>query len=289
MSISKAELILNPDGSIYHLNLRPEDIAHTIITVGDPGRVEQVSRHFDEVRVKKEKREFRCHTGRIGNTALSVLSTGIGPDNIDIALNELDALVNIDFEARQPKEHHTQLTFVRIGTSGALRKDIPVDSFVASAFAVGLDNLLSFYDFKPNLAEAELTDALRDFMAYSTHLPFYACQGDAGLLQSVGQGMHSGITLTSPGFYAPQGRQLRLKPRFAEADFQQLSHFAYRAYPISNFEMETSAIYGLSQLLGHRALSTNAIIANRAAGQFSQSPRATVERLIVTVLQQLAP
>jgi uridine phosphorylase len=286
--ISNSELILNPDGSIYHLNLRPEDIAPIIITVGDPGRVARVSQHFDKIEVKKEKREFCCHTGRVGQKRISVISTGIGPDNIDIAINELDALVNIDFEQRQPKSTHTVLTFIRIGTSGALREDVPVDSFVASAYGLGLDNLLYFYGYKNNMPEAELTDALSAYMQYTKRLPFYACQGSQQLLSQIGEGMVHGITLTSPGFYGPQGRQLRLLPRFDKAAFRQLAEFEFKGTPITNFEMETSAIYGLARLLGHRALSTNAIIANRASGTFSQAPKRIVDQLIVKVLERVS-
>lgn len=285
--ISNAELILNADGSIYHLNLRPEDIASTIITVGNPDRVARVSKYFDEVRVRKEKREFVCHTGRIGQTELSVLSTGIGPDNIDIVINELDALVNIDFETRAPKAEHTALNIIRVGTSGSLRPDLPVDSFVASAYGIGLDNMLSFYQYQQNLPEAELEDELRAFLREKMDLPFYVCAGSKALLEEVGQGMHHGITLTAAGFYGPQGRQLRLKPRFDTERMEQLGHFYYGKTPITNFEMETAAIYGLSRMLGHRALSTNVILANRTAGQFSPDPKKSVGKLITFVLQQL--
>jgi uridine phosphorylase len=285
--ISNAELILNADGSIYHLNLRPEDIASTIITVGNPGRVARVSQYFDEVRVKKEKREFVCHTGRIGQRELSVLSTGIGPDNIDIVINELDALVNIDFETRAPKAEHTALNIIRIGTSGSLRADLPVDSFVASAYGIGLDNMLSFYQYQQNLAEAELEDELRAFLKEKMDLPFYVCAGSKTLLETVGQGMHPGITLTAAGFYGPQGRQLRLQPRFNTERMEQLGHFYFGQTPITNFEMETAAIYGLCRMLGHQALSTNVILANRPAGQFSPDPKKSVGKLIKFVLQQL--
>ncbi len=285
--ISNAELILNADGSIYHLNLRPEDIAPTIITVGNPGRVARVSQYFDEVRVKKEKREFVCHTGRIGQTELSVLSTGIGPDNIDIVINELDALVNIDFETRAPKAEHTALNIIRIGTSGSLRADLPVDGFVASAYGIGLDNMLSFYQYQQNLAEAELEDELRAFLKEKMDLPFYVCAGSKALLETIGQGMHPGITLTAAGFYGPQGRQLRLQPRFNTERMEQLGYFYFGKTPITNFEMETAAIYGLSRMLGHHALSTNVILANRPAGQFSPDPKQSVDKLIEYVLGQL--
>ena len=282
--IAESELVINPDGSIYHLNLRPEDIATNIITVGDPGRVPMVSRYFDEVEVKKEKREFVTHTGRIGKKRLTVISTGIGPDNIDIALNELDALANIDFESRMPKAELTSLNIVRIGTSGSLHPEIPVDSFVAGAYGMGLDNLINFYDYKPNLGEAALEDELNAFLEYTGKVSFYICEGNPTLLEALGQDKFQGITITSPGFYAPQGRVLRASARFDAQFFQALARFHFRNYPITNFEMETSAIYGLARLLGHRALSTNAIIANRPNGAFSKDPYRVVDQLIQNML-----
>ena len=286
--IPESELVLNPDGSIYHLNLHPEDLAHTIITVGDPGRVARVSKYFDEIEVKKQKREFVTHTGRIGQKRLTVLSSGIGTENIDIVLNELDALVNIDFENRTIRAVQRSLNSIRIGTSGSLHADIPVGSFVASAYGIGLDNLLSFYDYTPTLGEAELTDQLREFMALTSKLPFYASEGNAALLEVIGRGMHQGITLTSAGFYGPQGRILRAKARFDAERFQQLANFSYRQIPITNFEMETSAIYALSRLLGHQALSTNVILANRASQQFSANPKEEMEKLIQNVLKKIS-
>lgn len=286
--IPESELVLNPDGSIYHLNLLPEDLAHTIITVGDPGRVARVSKYFDKIEVTKQKREFVTHTGRIGQKRLTVLSSGIGTENIDIVLNELDALVNIDFESRTIRAEHRSLNIIRIGTSGSLHADIPVGSFVASAYGIGLDNLLSFYDYTPTLGEAELTDQLREFMALTSKLPFYASESNAELLEVIGRGMHRGITLTSAGFYGPQGRVLRAKARFDAERFQQLANFSYRQIPISNFEMETSAIYALSRLLGHRALSTNVILANRASQQFSANPKEEMEKLIQNVLEKIS-
>jgi len=286
--IKQSELIINPDGSIYHLNLRPEDVAPIIITVGDPGRVAMVSKYFDRVEVQKNKREFMTHTGWIGNTRLTVISTGIGPDNIDIVINELDALFNIDFNSREPKAKHTPLSFIRIGTSGSLQKDLPVDSFVASAYGIGLDNLINYYDYQLNLGEAELTDELREFLSFTAELSFYACEGSPELLRQIGQDMANGITLTAPGFYAPQGRGLRLRPRFDVGFFQKLSNFKYKEYRITNMEMETSAILGLCRLLGHRALSTNAILANRQNSTFSKTPKESVEQLIQNVLAKIS-
>ena len=286
--IAESELVLNPDGSIYHLNLLPEDIAGNIITVGDPARVAMVSKYFDEVEVRKEKREFVTHTGRIGKKRLTVISTGIGPDNIDIAINELDALANIDFGSRKPKEALTSFNIVRIGTSGSLRADVPVDSFVAGAYGLGLDNLIRFYHYKPNLGEAALEDELKAFMEYAGKIPFYACEASPVLLEALARDKFQGITLTSPGFYAPQGRVLRASARFDARFFQSLAEFTFQGYPITNFEMETSAIYGLSRLLGHNALSTNAIIANRPAGAFSKDPYKAVEALIQDVLSLIS-
>lgn len=288
--IPESELVLNADGSIYHLNLRPEEIAHTIITVGDPDRVGMVSKYFDEIEVQKQKREFVAHTGRIGSKRLTVISSGIGTENIDILLNELDALANIDFASRTIKETHQRLDFIRIGTSGALHKDIPVGAFVASAYGIGLDNLLNFYaDYPLNLGEAELTDALREFLGFVGPLPFYASEGSPALLQLLGGNMQEAcITMTSPGFYAPQGRELRLKAKYPADFFQQLARFHFGPWRIANFEMETSAIYGLSRLLGHRALSTNVILANRASQRFSNNPKEQIDTLIRLVLEKLS-
>ncbi len=285
--IPESELIINPDGSIYHLNLRPEDLAQAVITVGDPGRVPQVSKYFDELEVKKQKREFVSHTGRLGRKRLTVISSGIGAENIDILLNELDALANIDFDTRSIRPVHTSLDIIRIGTSGSLHADIPVGSFVASAYALGLDNLLSFYEYSPTLGEAELADELNAFMAYTAELPFYACEGNRELLAAIGAGMQPGITLTSAGFYGPQGRTLRARARFGAEYFLQLAGFSFRNVPVTNFEMETSAIYALSRMLGHRALSTNLILANRAGQAFSNNYREDMDKLIQLVLERI--
>ncbi|MCG8326191.1 MAG: nucleoside phosphorylase [Chitinophagales bacterium] len=286
-NILSSELVVNPDGSIYHLKLRPEEVAPIIITVGDPGRVAMVSKYFDEIEVKKDKREFHTHTGRLGSKRITVISTGIGPDNIDIVFNELDALFNIDLEARTIKEELTQLNFIRIGTSGSLQADIPVDSFLASAYGLGLDNLIHYYQYQVNLGEAELTDELNEFLSFTSDLRFYPAEGSPYLLNSIADEMAQGITLTAPGFYAPQGRSLRLPARFDRNVFEQLGHFSFQKYRITNLEMETSAIYGLSRMLGHRALSTNVILANRPNGQFSTTPHESVDRLIRHVLEKI--
>lgn len=284
--IPDSELILNPDGSIYHLNLRPEHLAETIITVGDPDRVAKVSRLFDNVAFKMQKREFVTHTGTLNGKRLSVISTGIGTDNIDIVFNELDALVNIDFETRTIKPEHTSLNIVRIGTSGCLQADVPVNSLLISEYGIGLDGLLNYYALENTEEEADL------LTAFSTHLnengipkPYLAA-GSGQLADKVGEGMLRGITLTCPGFYAPQGRVLRLKPNTTNF-IKKLNTFQYKNHRLTNFEMETAGIYGLSKALGHQALSCNAILANRITHEFSQKPKEIVEELIETVLERL--
>jgi len=289
-SIPASELILNQDGSIYHLNLHPDEIAHTILTVGDPGRVPRVSRHFDEIELRKEKREFVTHTGRIGRKRLTVISSGIGPDNIDIVLNELDALVNIDFESRQVKRERTVLNIIRIGTSGGLQAGIPVGSLVAARFGLGFDNLLHFYNYQPSLPEAELFDELQNFLEYAGQLPVtpYVTEGSQNLLDGIATDMHHGITITAPGFYGPQGRRLRLPPRLQDVNLKNLANFEFQKVKITNFEMETAAIYGLSRLLGHRALSCNALLVNRPKGAFSDDPKELENKLIETVLTRIS-
>lgn len=287
--ISPSELVLNADGSIYHLNLHPEEIAPIILTVGDPGRVSRVSRHFDRIEVRKEKREFITHTGWVGRRRLSVISTGIGPDNIDIVLNELDALVNIDLDSRVPKDDLTQLRLIRIGTSGCIQPDLPVDSFVAARFGLGFDNLLTFYEYRPNLVEATLFDELSAYLDVAGHLPVmpYVCEGSASLARAIGSNMHSGITITAPGFYGPQGRRLRLQSRLTAGMVKSLANFSQAGMRILNFEMETAPLFGLTRMLGHQALSCNVLIANRATGTFSADPHAAIDRLIVEVLEKV--
>ena len=286
--IAESELIINKRGAVYHLDLRPEELAPTVITVGDPDRVALVSRHFDAVEVKQQHREFISHTGRIGNKRITVISTGIGPDNIDIVLNELDALVNIDFETRTIKEALTPLNIIRIGTSGSLQGDVPVDSFVASTHGLGLDNLLNFYRLDHNDEEKTL---LQQFIAHtqlnaSITNP-YISHGSASLLKHFAGGYHAGITVTCPGFYGPQGRILRLGIKNPDL-INRLTQFTYGQHRITNFEMETSAIYGLGRLLGHHCLSLNAVVANRIAQQFSKDSNALVENLIVQSLDVIS-
>lgn len=287
MHLGPSELILNADGSIYHLNLLPEDIATTIITVGDPDRVSQVSNYFDHIELKKGKREFLTHTGMLNKKRLTVISTGIGTDNIDIVLNELDALVNIDFLKRQIKEKKTQLDIIRIGTSGAIQPDIPVDSFLISEYAIGFDALLHFYD-SAKVLHFSISDAFVAQTNWSNvkSVP-YVVGCDVNLASKLAsKSTIQGFTATNIGFYGPQNRTLRLKT--SDKDLHtKLSSFQFENLKITNLEMETSGIYGLSKLLGHRAVSMNCILANRATGIFSKNPEKSVKELIKYTLTQL--
>lgn len=286
--IAESELIINNRGAIYHLDVRPEELADTIIVVGDPGRVEKVSAHFDEIEHRLSHREFNTHTGYINNKHISVISTGIGPDNIDIVFNELDALANIDFETRLIKEKLTKLNIIRFGTSGSLQADIPVDSFVASSHGLGLDNLLNFYTYEKTADDKAMTDAFVDQTKLDTAITNpYAFSGSETLLKKFGEGFHKGITVTCPGFFGPQGRVLRLGLSSPEL-VNRLTHFSFNNHRITNFEMETSAIYGLGKLMGHECMSVNAIIANRVVKEFSKDSNAAVEKLIVKALEALA-
>jgi purine or other phosphorylase family 1 len=287
--IKESELILNPDGSIYHLNLRPEQVADTIILVGDPNRVPRVSAYFDTIEFKTQKREFCTHTGTYKGKRLTALSTGIGPDNIDIVINELDALFNIDLHTRKPKEQLTSLNIVRFGTSGSLQADIPVDSFVLSSHGLGMDNMLHAYKDAPNVREIAMEEAFMAHTQWNTDKgrPYIVGCGETLKQRLLTDKVFEGITGTAPGFYGPQGRMLRLPVQDPTLN-DKLHSFNYKGYRMTNLEMETSAIYGLSKLLGHQAVSLNAIIANRAAGTFTKDTKKVVENLIVYGLEQLA-
>ena len=283
--IAESELILNARGAIYHLDLQPDEIAQNIITVGDPARVAEISKHFDKIEVERKHREFITHTGSIGSKRISVVSTGIGPDNIDIVLNELDALVNIDFHSRTINEELKQLNIIRIGTSGSLQPDVPVDSFVASSHGLGLDNLLNFYLQETNEEEKQLIHSFKT--QTQLHTGFgdpYIAAASMHLLKHFVDDFHHGITVTCPGFYGPQGRILRLgitNPRLID----QLTDFQFGKFRITNFEMETSAIYGLGKALHHHCLSLNAIIANRIHKNFSHDSLALIDKLIEKFLE----
>ena len=287
--IPESELVLNADGSIYHLALHPGQVAHTILTVGDPGRVARISRHFDHLEVEQQKREFRTHTGMIGGRRLTVISTGIGPDNIDIVVNELDALVNIDLDTREEKPEKTVLNLVRVGTSGGLQADLEPGDLVAGSFGLGLDNVFHFYEYENTPRESALLGALNDHLAGIAPLPVepYLFEGHPELLEALGVHMRKGITITSPGFYGPQGRHLRLQTRLRAEHLQKLESFSHEGRQIVNVEMETAALYGLARMLGHRALSCNTILANRPRGTFTRETGKAVDRLIREVLERL--
>jgi uridine phosphorylase len=283
--IAESELIINSRGAVYHLNCRPEEIATTIITVGDPDRVAEVSKYFDSIDYKNQHREFVTHTGTMGGKKITVVSTGIGPDNIDIVLNELDALVNIDFETRLIKSSLTQLSIIRLGTSGSLQANIPVDSFVATTHGLGIDNLLNFYRHENNEEELQIIQAFltQTQLQNTFSLPYISTAG-ASLLKHFTNGFHQGITVTCPGFYGPQGRVLRMG--LSNPDLiNRLTTFTFGNHRITNFEMETSAIYGMGRILGHQCLSLSAVVANRVSKEFSKDGAAAVEKLIGTALK----
>jgi uridine phosphorylase len=286
--IQSSELILNPDGSVYHLNLKPENIAHDIIFVGDQNRVEKITKNFESIEFSQQKREFKTQTGIYKGKRITVMSTGIGPDNIDIVMNELDALVNIDLQTRQPKETLTSLNIIRIGTSGSLQEDIPVDSFVMSTFGLGLDNMLRSYliDAVSNL---EMEDAFVKHTNWDLRKGKPYVISCSEKLEKIIESdkMHKGITATAGGFYGPQGRVLRLNIQDEELN-SKMDNFKFEENRITNFEMETAAIYGLGKLLGHECLSLNAIIANRASGTFSDDPYKAVDELIAYTLNKLS-
>jgi len=286
--IAASELILNPDGSIYHLNLKPENVASNIIFVGDQNRVPKVAKHFDTIEFETQKREFKTITGTLKGTRISVISTGIGPDNIDIVMNELDALVNINLETRTIKKEHTQLNIVRIGTSGSLQKDIPVDSFVLAKYGLGFDGVLHSYDCE-HILDAEFEDAFIKHTNWNPRKarPYIVKNSEILEKKLMGDKVFSGVTATAVGFYGPQGRVLRLPIEDAKLN-SKIDNFEYKGLKITNLEMETSAIYGLAKLLGHNACSMNAIIANRALGTFSEDPYKPVEELIVYTLEKLS-
>ncbi len=285
--LEASELMLNADNSIYHLNLLPEDISDTIIIVGDQNRVAQVSKHFDIIEVKKEKREFVTHTGTLNGKRITALSTGIGADNIDIVINELDALANIDFKTRQVREKFKQLKIIRIGTSGAIQKDIPVDSYVMSEYAFGFDGVLHFYEHK-GICDEAFAEAFVKHTDWSNKKPWpYLVPCDDSLRKTLSSNrIRYGVTVTNSGFYGPQGRKLRLGLQ-DDSFNDKMTSFKHGGLRITNLEMESSAIYGLSKLLGHQALSLNCIIANRVLGEFSETPRKTINGLIAYTLDKL--
>ena len=287
MSIKNSELILNPDGSVYHLNLKPENISDTIIFVGDQDRVEKITKHFDSIEFSTQKREFKTQTGYYQDKLITVISTGIGPDNIDIVLNELDALVNINLETRQPKSELTSLNIIRIGTSGSLQTDVPVDSFVISTHGLDINGMLHFYQID-EISNPEIENAFIAHTNWDKNKARPIVINNSKYLENYFESdkVYKGMTGTAGGFYGAQGRVLRLPLQDASLN-SKLDSFSFKEYRITNFEMETSVIYGLSKLLGHEALSLSAIIANRPNGDFSKNPKQTVENLITYALERI--
>ncbi|HEX7366404.1 MAG TPA: nucleoside phosphorylase [Pelobium sp.] len=283
--ISEADLIINSDGSIYHLNLLPEDIADTIITVGDPDRVGEVTKHFDSIELRKGKREFKTETGYLGGKRITVISTGIGTDNIDIVFNELDALANIDFNSRTVKSDLKSLRIIRVGTSGSIQKNIGLGTILASSFGLGLDALMTYYHHDLSENEKHLHDALIAHLPDLNTKP-YLTAGAKSLLQKIAFDMPQGITATAPGFYAPQGRQVRAKLKTSNL-IEKLNSFKHHTAQVTNLEMETAGIYALAKILGHQAISINAILANRIENKFSKNPEVLIEKMIKTVLERL--
>ncbi|MDT8393436.1 MAG: nucleoside phosphorylase [Bacteroidales bacterium] len=284
--LKESELILNPDGSLYHINLGPGQLASKIILVGDPQRVSLISKHFDTVEYRTENREIHTHTGMLNNVRISVMSTGMGPDNIDIVMNEIDAVVNIDLNTRQPKARHTGLEIVRLGTSGSLQSDIPVDDFCMATHGLGMDGLLHFYRHS-NVNEQEIADAFIRQTDWPHELAVpYVVKGSGRLAEMIGSDLHQGITITAPGFYGPQGRSLRLETAYAGLN-DRITAFKHHHHRILNFEMETSALYAMGRLLGHQTLTVCTILANRVTGSYSHQPKRSIEKLIKLVLERL--
>lgn len=284
--IPESELIIDKRGAIYHLGVRPEELAGVVILVGDPDRVPVVSKYFDRIEFKLQHREFITHTGYIGKKRISVISTGIGPDNIDIAMNEVDALANIDFDTRTIKPNLNSLSIFRFGTCGSLQADIPVDSLVAGTHGLGFDNVMHYYSQPCNAAEQQIINDFVNHTGLSGNVVPYIFTGSANLLGLFEKDYHTGITVGCPGFYGPQGRILRL-PLAYPGLIEKLTSFRSGAQRISNFEMESSAIYGLGRALGHHCLSLNVIVANRVLQQFSKDGGAAVEKLIKTSLEKI--
>ena len=287
-AISHTDLILNPDGSIYHLKLLPDDIADTIILVGDPGRVGQVSSQFDQIDVRKSNREFETHTGLYNGKRMTVLSTGIGTDNIDIVLNELDALVNVDLHKRSPKEIKKRLRLIRIGTSGALQREIPIGATIITQIAGGLDGLYHFYEDNKRVYKTGLADAFMAYTGWKRSLadPYFVPGSQQLIRLFEDTSQVKGITLSTPGFYAPQLRSIRLRP--ADPDLiEKIGSFTYQGMHINNFEMESSALYALSAMMGHDALTLCVAIANRISKDFLEDYKTAINKLIRMVLEKL--
>ncbi len=291
--LPESELILNPDGSVYHLALKPEHLGDVVFVVGDPGRVALISKRFDRIDHRSQNREFIAHTGTLRGIRVTALATGIGTDNLDIVMGELDALVNIDLEKRTPKEKTKALTIIRMGTCGALQEDIPVDQFIVSRCGLGLDTVLHFYATEETDEERRLLHAILEHTEWPDNLPLpYLAFGDEALIDRLSTGNHVGITATSGGFYGPQGRQLRAVPSVDGLNdlftsFRYPTDVAGHDLRITNYEMETSALYGLSGVLGHKAATICSVVANRLRKEYSKDHHAAIERMIDQVLERV--
>lgn len=286
--ISETDLILNADGSVYHLHLLPEHIADEVIVVGDPDRVPLVSKYFDSLEFKIHKREFVTHTGYLGKKRLSVISSGIGTDNIDILINELYALANINFKTREVNPIHKSLDIIRLGTSGSIQKDIPVDSILISKAAIGIDSLNDFYDFEQSESAIELCENLKEYLQINT-LPYYSTSSEILFekFSKISDSANVGLTLTCPGFYGPQGRNVNYKVKNDNL-LEKLTNYNFDCVRISNLEMETAGWYIFGEMLGMNCLSINAILANRSINRFSQKPELQIDRMIKSCLNILS-
>ncbi len=286
MKIEASELPLQAGGQIYHLNLHPEELADIVILVGDPGRVSSVSEKFDSITVKRQNRELVTHTGSVNGKRISVISTGMGPDNIDIVVNELDALANIDLKNMEVKKEHKSLTLIRIGSCGILQPNIPIHGFIASEYGLGLDGVIQFYEHD-GISDEIIVGKFMDFTQWDLSLPRpYCIPADQDLLTQIGHDMFKGITATAPGFFGPQGRNVRAKVRFPKLN-EKIENFECSGKRINNLEMECSALLGLSKILGHKALTCCVGIANRVTGEFSGNYHPAMNKLIETILERI--
>ena len=286
--IPASQLVLNSEGAIYHLNLHPDQLADDVILVGDPGRVDMIAAFFEKIEVKSENREIITRTGYFNGKRITALSTGMGTDNLDIVINELDALANIDLETRMPKSEHRTLNLIRIGTCGALQPDIKVGETVATRYAIGLDGLLYFYEKHKEVNEIAMRDAFIEQMSYPTDLPKpYIVEGSKELYDRLAKGIYQGVTATAPGFYGPQGRTLRMQLAYPDNN-RKIEAFNYQGWRVSNFEMESSALYGLGKMMGHNCLTICVAIANRVTEKFLSDYHPYIQRLIFDTLERIA-
>ena len=286
--IPASQLVLNSEGAIYHLNLHPDQLADDVIMVGDPGRVDMIASFFDKIEVKRQNRELITRTGYFNGKRITVLSTGMGTDNLDIVMNELDTLVNIDLKTRMPKEKHHALNLIRLGTCGALQPEIEVeDSYVATRYAIGLDGLLYFYEKNQEVNEIAFRDAFIEQMDYPKDLPLpYVVEGSKELFDRLSEGYYQGVTATAPGFYGPQGRTLRMHLSYPENN-RKIEAFNYNGLRVCNFEMESSALYGLGKMMGHNCLTICAVVANRVTEKFATDYHPYIKKLVIQTLERL--